>query len=100
MSYPDPLLYALDAIQGVVFGLDLFPTLEEKACKLAYEIVGAHVFLDGNKRTGFLVLTTTLELNGKELNATDDELYDLMHRLACGDLSFDALHEWVVGRVT
>ena len=75
MSYPDPLLYALDIIQGGLLGFDPYPTLEERACKLAYEIVVSHVFLDGNKRTGFHVLRMMLELNGKELNATDDELY-------------------------
>lgn len=33
-------------------GVDLYPTTEEKASRLCFEIVTQHPFIDGNKRTG------------------------------------------------
>ncbi len=33
-----------------------YPTVEEKAARLAYAIVSNHAFVDGNKRIGVLVI--------------------------------------------
>jgi death-on-curing protein len=48
-----PLHYAIECIEHSVFGVELHPTIVEKACKLAHQIVTSHVFIDGNKRTAF-----------------------------------------------
>ena len=37
-------------------GIDFYPTIEEKATRLCFEIVTQHPFIDGNKRTGALLL--------------------------------------------
>lgn len=37
-------------------GIDFYPTIEEKAARLCFEIVTQHPFIDGNKRTGALLL--------------------------------------------
>lgn len=53
-------------------GIDLYPTLEEKASQLLYNIVKNHSFVDGNKRIAvitflyFLNQNKALIINGKE----------------------------------
>lgn len=44
-------------------GVDLYPTLEEKAANLLYLIIKDHPFLDGNKRIGSMLFITFLDQN-------------------------------------
>ena len=45
-------------------GLELYPTLVEKAASLGFSLVGNHPFVDGNKRVGHAAMETFLVLNG------------------------------------
>ena len=83
-----PLLYALDAIRGAVFGVDRYPSVEEKACALAYAVAASHVFVDGNHRTGNEVLYLMLELNGRTLLISDDDMIGILERVGDGSMSF------------
>ena len=47
-------------------GVELYPTLDEKAARLAYGLIKNHAFLDGNKRVGTACLGAMLRLNGRE----------------------------------
>ncbi|MFP3896730.1 MAG: type II toxin-antitoxin system death-on-curing family toxin [Anaerolineales bacterium] len=60
----DSLEYILDAIGASVYGQELFPTLKEKASALTFEIISAHVFVDGCKRTGMWIAYEFLVANG------------------------------------
>jgi len=51
---------------------------------LVHGIAEARAFIDGNKRTAAIALATYTAINGRELDMTDDELYDLMLQLATG----------------
>ena len=77
-----------------MFGLTRYPTLEEKACALAYAITHSHVFLDGNKRTGTEVLYQMLELNGRTLEVTHEDLVATIEATADGSLSFEGFVDW------
>lgn len=44
-------------------GVDLYPTLEDKASALLYFIVKNHSFIDGNKRIGATIFLYFLEKN-------------------------------------
>ena len=55
-------VYSADSSFGDV---EVYPSLEEKAARLAFAITGNHAFVDGNKRTGMLVMLLTLRLNGR-----------------------------------
>ena len=78
-----PLLFALDAIRGAVFAVDRYPSLEEKACALAYAIAASHVFVNANHRTANEVLYLMLELNGATLVISDDAMIAVLQ--AVGD---------------
>ena len=47
-------------------------------------IVHNHPFIDGNKRTGFIVGILFLELNGYAFTASEDDAADAVLALACG----------------
>lgn len=51
----DSLEYALEAVDAVSFGQELYPSLSDKAALLAFKIIKNHVFHDGNKRTAITV---------------------------------------------
>ena len=76
-------------------GVDLYPTLEEKAAALCFSLVENHPFLDGNKRVGHAAMETFLVLNGAELDAPLADQERLMLELAAGRLNRDQLAAWL-----
>ncbi len=79
-------------------GVDLYPTLAEKAA-LCFSLVMNHPFVDGNKRIGHAAMETFLILNGFELNADFDESESVILQLAAGQLEREPFTEWVVAHL-
>jgi death on curing protein len=69
-----------------VFGEDAYPTLLEKAAALTHSLGKNHGLTDGNKRLAFASLIGFLGVNGYRLTMTNDEAYDVMIRIAAGEL--------------
>jgi death on curing protein len=65
-------------------GVDLYPTLVEKAAALCLALVPGHAFLDGNKRIGHAAMETFLVLNGAEIDAPVSDQERVMFDLASG----------------
>jgi len=65
------------------------------AAAYAFGIVKNHPFVDGNKRTGYVVMETFLIKNGFELKATPADKYLTFIRLAEGSLTEDEFAEWL-----
>ena len=82
---------ALAQPQATFGGEFLHPTISEQAAAYLYHIAMNHPFIDGNKRTAFAVTDTFLRLNGCALNLTDDEVYDLVMRVARGTITKEEL---------
>lgn len=61
------------------------------AAAYAFGISRNHPFLDGNKRTAFVVMELFLELNGWILTAGDADCISTMLALAAGNLSENTL---------
>ena len=78
---------ALAMPETTAFGEDLHPTLQEKAAAYLFHLVKNHAFVDGNKRVGLVVCLAFLRLNGVRIEATDDELVELVLGTASGDRS-------------
>lgn len=55
-------------------GLDLYPSLEEKAAHLLYFLVKNHSFVDGNKRIAAALILWFLERNNVLTNAAGARL--------------------------
>lgn len=71
------------------------PTLAEMAASYAAGIILNHPFLDGNKRTGFILAATFLQLNGMDLTATEESVIAKTLALASGKLKQAAYAEWL-----
>ena len=54
-----------------------------------------HVFIDGNKRTGFVAAELFLRLNGYQLVADDADCVFTMLAVASGEVSEDAFAAWL-----
>lgn len=78
---------------------ELFPSVIDKAARLACGITQFHPFVDGNKRLGAHAMTVVLELNGFELSYTQKELSDIFMRLAENSIDFTGLCAWVRAHV-
>jgi death-on-curing protein len=70
-------------------------TLPRLAAAYAYGIARNHPFVDGNKRTAFVVSLLFLRSNGLNLEATQVEKYEVFMALAAGDLDETALAVWI-----
>lgn len=77
---------ALVRPKATYFGVDPYPSLEEKAAALLDSLVGNHALLDGNKRLGLAAVIIFLGMNGRRLTMTNDEAYDLVMAVATHDL--------------
>ena len=75
---------ALAAPQAGFGGQVLHPTLEEKASAYLFHLVKNHPFSDGNKRVGLAAALAFLGLNGLRLNASEDEVVELVLSVAAG----------------
>jgi len=71
------------------------PDAAALAAAYAFGVARNHPFLDGNKRTAFVVMELFLNLNGWSLEAEDADCISTMEALAAGDLSEKALVTWL-----
>lgn len=69
--------------------------LASVAAAYGYGLATTHPFSDGNKRSAFLTMTVFLGLNGKELDATETEVVQVVTALAAGTLDEPQLAAWV-----
>jgi death on curing protein len=58
-------------------GTFLHPTLAEMAAAYLFHVSEAHAFVDGNKRAALAATLAFLSLNGQEIVAEPDDLYDV-----------------------
>ncbi len=91
---------AIAAPQQSVFGTELYPNLADKAAILLFLLVENHAFVDGNKRTAAAAATIFLSLNGFNLEATEDEVFDLALNIATGQTPKDDIATWLQSRIT
>ena len=73
--------------------------LADLAAAYAFGISRSHPFVDGNKRTAFLVAAIFLGLNGYEIDTTNEDVEETVTRLADNKLSERRLAEWIRGHL-
>ena len=71
------------------------PRMSDLAAAYVAGIVKNHPFLDGNKRTGFMLGAGFLERNGHEFHAPEAEVVLRTLALAAGEMSEAAYAEWL-----
>lgn len=80
-------------------GVDLYPTIIDKAVRLGYSLITDHPFVDGNKRIGTHAMLVFLDLNGIELEYEDEDLIRLILQIAAGQADDHVLEAWVRGHL-
>lgn len=87
---------ALNAPFASFGGIDVYPSIQQKAARLCFGLVKNHAFVDGNKRIGAHVMLMFLALNGVELVYTQEELVQIILNIAAGSTTFDELLIWLL----
>ena len=91
---------ALNAPFASFGGIDVYPSIQQKAARLCFGLVKNHAFIDGNKRIGAHVMLLFLALNGVELVYTQEELVQIILNIAAGSTTFDELLIWLLDHQT
>ena len=71
------------------------PDLAALAASYAYGIARNHPFLDGNKRTSYVVTRLFLRLNGRDIGADEASRLQIWLALAGGELNEEQIAEWL-----
>lgn len=81
--------------QASAFGQEAYPTLFEKCAVLGYFLIQNHLFLDGNKRTGFAAMHLMLLINGYDLTSTAIEEVEMTENVASGKMHESEIALWL-----
>ena len=76
-------------------GDDLYPSCFEKGAAIGESIIMNHPFVDGNKRTGYVLMELMLRLENVRITATDDQLYQFVIDISTGDKRFEEIVDWL-----
>jgi death-on-curing protein len=74
--------------QSSLMGQDAYGGVHEKAAVLLESILRNHPLVDGNKRLGWMATFVFHGLNGLDLDAPEDDAYDLVIALATGAIGY------------
>ena len=87
----------LDSAQGKPLNLFAYgkPSVFELAASYAFGLVKNHPFLDGNKRAGFIVAVTFLQINGWRLEVNEVDATIRTLALAAGEMSEADYATWL-----
>jgi death-on-curing protein len=89
-------LYAALGRPWQTFGQqELYPSPIDKAAALFESIIINHPFIDGNKRTAYVLLRLTLHIYGFDILAHEDEKYKMTINASSGIIRFDEIKEWI-----
>ena len=70
-------------------------SLQDLAAALGYGIAINHPFVDGNKRTAFIVMAVFLQINKVELTASEIDVVQIMLGIAKGVTTENDLSTWL-----
>jgi death-on-curing protein len=73
--------------------------IERVAATLFHGIVTSHPFVDGNKRTASVITETFLKYNGKELSATNIEVWEVVRGISQEKLKFEDVVSWIKDKI-
>ncbi len=81
-------------------GQYLHADIFEMAAAYVYHLVMNHPFVDGNKRVGLEAALIFLEINNENLNASDEELVDLVLKTTAGQIGKRQIAEFFQSHCT
>ena len=85
--------------QAAFGGIDLYPSMQEKATALCFSLAKNHPFVDGNKRTAHAATLLFLRRNRCAVAGDVDEHERVILALASSELTRQQLLDWFRDRV-
>lgn len=92
----------LDALQSALSrpfqtfdNADLYPSVLEKTASLIESLLSNHPFVDGNKRTGYVLTRLFLLTNKYNIEATQQDKYDFVISIASGKIRYEEILMWL-----
>ncbi|WP_425234392.1 type II toxin-antitoxin system death-on-curing family toxin [Ulvibacterium sp.] len=78
---------------------ELYPTPVEKAAAVLESILINHPFVDGNKRTGYVLMRLTLMEGGLDIETSQADKYEFVIKVTEGKLNIDQIKGWISSRL-
>ncbi|MHC1776873.1 MAG: type II toxin-antitoxin system death-on-curing family toxin [Lentimicrobium sp.] len=78
--------------------LELYPEPIEKAAAIIESIIMNHPFIDGNKRTGYVLARLILLKSGLDIKATQQEKYEMVIAVSKGEWKMEQIKDWLTER--
>lgn len=78
---------------------DLYPNPSDKAAAILESILINHPFVDGNKRTAYVLMKLILLDNGLDIVADQDDKFKMVISASTGDMRFDDIKNWIESRL-
>ena len=76
-------------------GEELYPTTAEKAAAILESIVTNHPFIDGNKRTGYVLSRLMLMEADMDFCVDQEEKYQFVISISKGELGIEEITNWI-----
>ncbi len=76
-------------------GNELYPDVLSKAAALIESILTNHPFVDGNRRTGYVLMRLLLKKSGIDINVGEDEKYAFVIKIARGEMHHSDILSWL-----
>lgn len=86
---------AISRPQATFGGVDLYPTIFDKAAALFHSLMFNHAFADGNKRTTMTTTARFLAINGYSVTVGQKEFVDFPLRVENKHLSLEEIAAWL-----
>ncbi len=77
---------------------ELYPEPVDKAAAILESIVTNHPFIDGNKRTGYVLARLLILKSGLDIKATQEDKYEMVIEVSKGKWKFEQIKDWLTER--
>lgn len=74
----------------------MYPLPVDKAAAIFESIVSNYPFIDGNKRTAYVLMRLVLLENNLDIYTDQNEKYKFVISAAKGEIKFDEIREWLI----
>jgi len=94
--HEENLDYLLEAVQAEMFGEPLYPDIHQQVGLYMFNIIGNHIFQDGNKRTRLQAAIIFLLLNNHTFAASvnDELLTHFTLAVASAEHTLESVQDW------
>lgn len=76
-------------------GQELYPSPIDKAAAIFESIISNHPFIDGNKRTAYVLMRLVLKESKMDIDLGQDQKYDFVIKAAKREFTYDQIRTWI-----